>query len=116
MGRRDDDFDDLDGEGIADQDEVVGEESVAEAVEDDAEDEADEEGGRSRSAGADYGDGIAEEGAEDFDETDLDLKVADEILSHRDQGARSLAIRRAIEERLEAKRLSRDLDYLDLDD
>jgi len=49
------------------------------------------------------------------DESDEDLKVVDEALSHKDQNARALAIRRAIEERLEAKRLSRDLDYLDLD-
>ncbi len=48
-------------------------------------------------------------------EADEDLKVADEVLSHKDQSARALAIRRAIEERLEAKRLSKDLDYLDLD-
>jgi hypothetical protein len=52
--------------------------------------------------------------ADEF-ESDEDLKVVDEVLSHKDQNARALAIRRAIEERLEAKRLSRDLDYLDLD-
>ena len=52
---------------------------------------------------------------ETFDSDDEDLKVVDEVLSHKDQNARALAIRRAIEERLEAKRLSRDLDYLDLD-
>lgn len=50
-----------------------------------------------------------------FDDSDEDLKVVDEVLSHKDQNARALAIRRAIEERLEARRLSRDLDYLDLD-
>lgn len=50
-----------------------------------------------------------------FEEGDEDLKVVDEALSHKDQNARALAIRRAIEERLEAKRLSHDLDYLDLD-
>lgn len=55
------------------------------------------------------------EGSDDYDEGDEDLKVVDEALSHRDQNARALAIRRAIEERLEAKRLSQDLDYLDLD-
>jgi len=49
------------------------------------------------------------------DDSDEDLKVVDEALSHKDQNARALAIRRAIEERLEAKRLSQDLDYLDLD-
>lgn len=51
----------------------------------------------------------------DPDDTDEDLKAVDEALSHKDQNARALAIRRAIEERLEAKRLSQDLDYLDLD-
>lgn len=51
----------------------------------------------------------------DSDDSDEDLKVVDEALSHKDQNARALAIRRAIEERLEAKRLSKDLDYLDLD-
>lgn len=61
---------------------------------------------------------LGEETAPEFDEGDdgdEDLKVVDEALSHKDQGARALAIRRAIEERLEAKRLSQDLDYLDLD-
>ena len=51
----------------------------------------------------------------DPDDSDEDLKAVDEALSHKDQNARALAIRRAIEERLEAKRLSQDLDYLDLD-
>jgi hypothetical protein len=55
------------------------------------------------------------EGSDDYDDGDEDLAAVDEALSHRDQNARALAIRRAIEERLESKRLSRDLDYLDLD-
>jgi hypothetical protein len=63
---------------------------------------------------------LDEEESDDFEdddefESDEDLKVVDDVLSHKDQNARALAIRRAIEERLEAKRLSRDLDYLDLD-
>lgn len=69
-----------------------------------------------------FADELDEEESDDFDdaeagydETDEDLKVVDEVLSHKDQNARALAIRRAIEERLEARRLSRDLDYLDLD-
>ena len=62
----------------------------------------------------DFDDEIGD-GADDFEEGDEDLKAVDEALSHRDQNARALAIRRAIEERLEAKRLSQDLDYLDLD-
>lgn len=62
---------------------------------------------------------VEDDESSDYDEAefdaDEDLKVVDEVLSHKDQNARALAIRRAIEERLEAKRLSRDLDYLDLD-
>ena len=56
---------------------------------------------------------------EDLDEEDLDdetrneLKAVDEALSQKEQNARSLAIRRALEERAEAKRLHDDLDYLD---
>lgn len=89
------------------------EEGDLEGIEDDAsadertdeiEDEFEEE----------IGDELEEEEGGDFD-ADEDLKVVDEALSHKDQNARALAIRRAIEERLEAKRLSRDLDYLDLD-
>jgi hypothetical protein len=49
------------------------------------------------------------------DETEGELRAVEEELSHRDQNARSLAIRRAIEQRMEQKRLSEDLDYLDLD-
>lgn len=78
---------------------------------------AEEEGGDLE---AEYEEDIEEEDAEDFGDaedfdSDEDLKVVDEVLSHKDQNARALAIRRAIEERLEAKRLSKDLDYLDLD-
>jgi hypothetical protein len=58
---------------------------------------------------------LAEDELSEFDEVDEDLKVVDEALSHKDQNARALAVRRAIEERLEAKRMSKDLDYLDLD-
>lgn len=62
-----------------------------------------------------FSEAISEDALDEFDEGDIDLKVVDEVLSHKDQNARALAIRRAIEERLEARRLSRDLDYLDLD-
>lgn len=74
---------------------------------------------------ADASEDIEDEFAEELDDDDTDgyededvddeLQVVNEALSHRDQNARALAIRRAIEERLEAKRLSQDLDYLDLD-
>ena len=47
------------------------------------------------------------------DETVNELKAVDEALSQKEQSARSLAIRRALEERAEAKRLHDDLDYLD---
>ena len=59
------------------------------------------------------------EDAEDLDEIDDEsegeLRVVEEELSQREQNARSLAIRRAIEQRMEQKRLDEDLDYLDLD-
>jgi len=84
-------------------------------------DNSDLEGEEAESSDEDIGDiddEFEEELADDdepFEESDEDLKVVDEALSHKDQNARALAIRRAIEERLESKRLSRDLDYLDLD-
>jgi hypothetical protein len=63
-----------------------------------------------------------DEEIEDLDDDDLDelddetrdeLKAVDEALSQKEQNARSLAIRRAIEQRMEEKRLHDDLDYLD---
>ena len=59
-----------------------------------------------------------ESAIDDFDgdladgEEDIDAVVA---LSAKDQSARSLEVRRAIEERMEKRRLDEDLDYLDLD-
>lgn len=47
------------------------------------------------------------------DETASELKAVDEVLSQKEQNAKSLAIRRALEERAEEKRLHDDLDYLD---
>ena len=52
---------------------------------------------------------------EDLDESDSGLAAADEELSQKEQNARSLAARRAIEKRMEQKQLEEDLDYLDLD-
>jgi hypothetical protein len=77
----------------------------------DTESAADEESGDLEEFAGD----LAEDELTEFDEVDEDLKVVDEALSHKDQNARALAVRRAIEERLEAKRMSKDLDYLDLD-
>ena len=50
------------------------------------------------------------------DDDDSEEQVlADEALSPKEQDARSLAIRRAIERRQEQKKLDEDLNYLDLD-
>tara|TARA_A100001037_G_scaffold77317_1_gene69333 strand:+ start:5963 stop:6286 length:324 start_codon:yes stop_codon:yes gene_type:complete len=43
-----------------------------------------------------------------------ELEIVDE-LPEKEQNARSLATRRAIEQRMEEKQLQEDLDYLDLD-
>jgi hypothetical protein len=51
---------------------------------------------------------------EELDDYDDDSEVADVELSPKEQNARSLAIRRAIEQRMERRRLDEDLDYLDL--
>ena len=47
------------------------------------------------------------------DETRSELRAVDEALSQKEQNARALAIRRALEERAESRRLHDDLDYLD---
>jgi len=108
-GFDDDDVDDLDTDENA---EVSAEGDGEEAGEPAEGDEVEEvEAGD----GEDYEDALDDD-IEGFDEdVDEDLRLADEILNHKDQNARALAIRRAIEERQEAKRISRDLDYLDLD-
>ena len=102
-------------------------EDVVEAATDIGDDqqalEAGVDGGGEEEASADesggsFSEAIGDDGLDEFDDGDVDLKVVDEVLSHKDQNARALAIRRAIEERLESRRLSRDLDYLngDLED
>ena len=52
---------------------------------------------------------------EDFEENEVDdpESVPEIELSSKDQGARLLEIRRAIEERAEQRRFKDDLDYLD---
>jgi len=63
-----------------------------------------------------YSGSLGDDDIDDYDgDVDEDLKVVDDALNHKDQNARALAIRRAIEERQEAKRISKDLDYLDID-
>ena len=52
---------------------------------------------------------------EDLDDPDSGFTVAAEALSEKEQNARALAARRAIEQRMEQKQLDEDLDYLDLD-
>ncbi|MDP6374362.1 MAG: hypothetical protein QF921_07790 [Pseudomonadales bacterium] len=49
------------------------------------------------------------------DEQDLEIDKVVE-LSQKEQNARALATRRAIEKRIEERELDDDLDYLDLDD
>ncbi|MFW6092545.1 MAG: hypothetical protein ACODAC_01135 [Pseudomonadota bacterium] len=93
----------MSGRDDEDMPEIEGEENIESTDEDD--EELEEE----------YAEDLGEEEVEELEDGDEDLKVVDEALSHRDSNARALAIRRAIEERMEAKRLSRDLDYLDLD-
>jgi hypothetical protein len=52
---------------------------------------------------------------DDLDDYDEDIGAVDDELTLKEQNARSLAIRRAIEQRMERKRLDEDLDYLDFD-
>ncbi len=57
---------------------------------------------------------LEDELEEDLDEdTANEMKAVDEALSQKEQNARSLAIRKALEQRAEEKRLHDDLDYLD---
>jgi len=61
---------------------------------------------------------LDDDGVNDVDEdTRKELKVVEEVLSQKEQNARSLAIRRAIEQRMEDRQLHNDVDDLDyLDD
>ena len=45
---------------------------------------------------------------------DVDLQTAETELSPKEQNARSLAVRKAIEQRMERRQLDEDLDPLDL--
>ena len=80
----------------------------------------DEDGGEDLEDSADAGEDedVEIEESDDLDvddDEDGELRAVEEELSQKDQNARSLAIRRAIEARMEQKRLDEDLDYLDLD-
>ncbi len=82
------------------------------AAEADELDEEDEELGEDEEIDDD---GVLDED-EDFDtEATEELATVEVELSQKEQNARSLAIRRAIEQRAEQKRLDEDLDYLDLE-
>ena len=93
-------------------DDLDSEESVEQGDDIEDTDDLEEEGYGASLGNDDIDDDEIDVYEEDADE---DLKVADEALNHKDQNARALAIRRAIEERQEAKKISKDLDYLDLD-
>ena len=60
-------------------------------------------------------DGVLDEDEDFADEATEEPEPVEEELSQKEQNARSLAIRRAIEQREEQKRLDEDLDYLDLE-
>lgn len=97
---------------------------VEEDFEDQTEDEPDVDDGEPLDEDVDLGDpaGEAIDDLADDDvqiDDDLDeetrngLKAVEEVLSQKEQNARSLAIRRALELRAEERRLHDDLDYLD---
>ncbi len=82
------------------------------------------EGGDEDAAEAEdeFADSDEELPASDLDEFESDAEdgVDDEIetvveISSKEQNARSLEIRRAIEERMEERQMHEDLDYLDFD-
>ncbi len=82
------------------------------------------EGGDEEAAEAEdeFSDSDDELPASDLDEFESDAEdgVDDEIetvveISSKEQNARSLEIRRAIEERMEKRQMHEDLDYLDFD-
>jgi hypothetical protein len=59
---------------------------------------------------------LSDESLDDIVDDDAVSEDDDDIiLDPKERAARSLEIRRAIEARLEARRMQRDLDYLDLD-
>ena len=63
----------------------------------------------------DQDDDLSEDGLDEFEgesEDEIDLASLDP----KEKAARSLEIRRAIEARLEDRRMKQDLDYLELDD
>jgi hypothetical protein len=59
---------------------------------------------------------LSDESLDDLvDDDEVPEDDDDIVLDPKERAARSLEIRRAIEARLESRRMQRDLDYLDLD-
>jgi hypothetical protein len=58
---------------------------------------------------------LSDEDLDEF-ESDNDAEEENVVLDPRVRAARSLEIRRAIESRIEERRMRSDLDYLELDD
>ena len=81
-------------------------ETQGEVAENDVDNESEE--GSDRESGADNL-------AEDFEEEDgSDSEVVPDVeMTSKDQAARTLEVRRAIEERMEQRKFKDDLDYLD---
>ena len=63
----------------------------------------------------DYDMPLSEEDLDDF-ESDGDGEEEGVVLDPRERAARSLEIRRAIEARIEERKMRSDLDYLEVDD
>ncbi len=63
----------------------------------------------------DYDMPLSEEDLDDF-EGDGDAEDESVVLDPRERAARSLEIRRAIESRIEERKMRSDLDYLEVDD
>ncbi len=96
----------------ADEDDRVEDEAEASEVDDAEEDEfADAEGDDEVATDLEGFEDDAE-GDGDVDEEDIDAVVE---LSSKEQSARSLEIRRAIEKRMEERQFHEDIDYLDYD-
>ena len=81
-------------------------ETQDEVAENDVEDESEED-----LAGESGADNLAED-FEEEDDSDSEV-VPDVEMTSKDQAARTLEVRRAIEERMEQRKFKDDLDYLD---
>ena len=95
----------------AGEDERLPDDPDAETEADDAEDE-DEFAEDDEDVAAELDEFDADIDGDSDDAEDIDAVVE---LSAKEQNARSLEIRRAIEERMEDKQMHEDLDYLDMD-